>query len=84
VDEEGKYILTKEGYAALQTIHTIKKYGWQKRAYFINLAAYIVFNMVAAIANFTLWLIIVLPLSTAWIAYYTYKSFVKRKIFKAM
>ena len=84
MDEGGKYILTKEGYAALQAIYTIKKYGWQKRAYFINLAAYIVFNMLAAIANFTLWLIIVLPLSTAWIAYYTYKSIAKRKIFKAM
>jgi len=82
VDENGKYTLTKDGYAALEAIHTIKKFGWQKRAYFINLAAYIMFNIIAATSNFTLWLMIVLPLSTAWIAYYTYKSVIKRKIFK--
>jgi len=83
-DETGRYVLTKEGYAALQAIYTIKKFGWQKRAYFINLAAYIVFNTIAAISNFTLWLMVVLPLSTAWIVYYTYKSIVKRKVFKVM
>ena len=39
LNSNGKYTLTKEGYAALQAITTIKKYGWQKRAYIINTVA---------------------------------------------
>ncbi|OYT44372.1 MAG: hypothetical protein B6U85_10145 [Desulfurococcales archaeon ex4484_42] len=87
LDNEGKYTLTKEGYAALQAITTIRKYGWQKRAFIIGIVTYI------AALTYTLWVmiqggiktvhVVVLVLLTLWIIYYSYWSIVKRKVFKA-
>jgi len=83
VNEDGKYTLTREGFAALQAVEAIKKFGWQKRAYILNLAAYVVANVYCAFkAPPFLWLCVILPISTAWIAYYSYLSIVKRKVFK--
>jgi len=86
LDDEGRYTLTKEGYAALQAIDTVRKYGWQKRAFIIGAIAYIV-----AMA-YTLWTmlwrsvkpvhIVVLILLTSWYVFYSYWCIVKRKIFK--
>ncbi|MCD6409606.1 MAG: helix-turn-helix transcriptional regulator [Candidatus Verstraetearchaeota archaeon] len=84
LDEEGKYTLTKEGYAALQAVETIKKHGWQRRAYFLNLAAFILVNAYTAVKHPSLWLAVILPVTGAWIAFYSYWSIVKRKIFKAL
>ena len=33
VGEDGKYTLTKEGFAALQAVEAIRRFGWQRRAY---------------------------------------------------
>jgi len=82
VDEEGKYCLTKDGYAALQAIEAIKKHGWQKRAYILNLVAYAIANAYGALTRFDLWLWTVLPLSTAWLAFYTYWTVKKRRVFR--
>jgi len=84
LNNEGKYTLTKDGYAALQAIITIKKYGWQKRAYILNLVAYILANIYAywTAPTLSLWLTIILPITTAWIIFYSYWNIVKRKIFK--
>ncbi len=79
LNREGKYSLTREGYAALQAVEVIGKYGWQRRAYFLNLAAYAVANAYAALSNPRLWLLIILPLTTAWLAFYTYWSIRKRR-----
>ncbi len=86
LNEEGKYTLTKEGYAALQAIKNIRKFGWQKRAYIINAIIYV------ATASFLIWRIIiegiysiyttVLVLFTLWFAYYSYWSIVKRGVFR--
>ncbi len=84
LDEGGKYTLTKEGYAALQAIEAIKKYGWQRRAYFLNLAVFILVNVYTAVKHPSLWLTVILPVTGAWIAFYSYWSIVKRKIFKAI
>ncbi|HDI46404.1 MAG TPA: ArsR family transcriptional regulator [Candidatus Methanomethylia archaeon] len=84
LDEEGKYTLTKEGYAALQAVETIKKHGWQRRAYFLNLAAFTLANIYSAVTHPSLWLTVILPATGAWIAFYSYWSIVKRKIFKAL
>ncbi len=83
---DGRYTLTKEGYAALQAITTIKKYGWQKRAYVINTIIYIV------VVAFILLRILmegvnsiytaILVLVTLWFAYYSYLSIVKRGVFR--
>ncbi len=87
LNSDGKYTLTKEGYAALQAIITIKKYGWQKRAYIINIIAYVI------IATFTLSRVLlegakpvylaILVLISLWFVFYSYRSIVKRRVFKA-
>ena len=87
LDSEGKYTLTKEGYAALQAIVTIKRYGWQRRAYVIGTAAYLVATGYTAAKM--LWegpvpvYLAVLALATSWFAFYSYLSIVKRRVFKA-
>ncbi len=86
LNDEGKYTLTKDGYAALQAIITIKKYGWQKRAYIINVVAY-----VTAVAFTTSKILLegaksiylaILALITLWFIFYSYWSIVKRRILK--
>ena len=86
LNSDGKYTLTKEGYAALQAIITIKKYGWQRRAYIINTVVYVM-----AVA-FTLSRILlegaklvylaILVLVSLWFIFYSYWSIVKRGVFK--
>ncbi len=86
LNSDGKYTLAKEGYAALQAIITIKKYGWQKRAYLINTVAYTI--VVAFVLSRIIMegvnpvYLVILVLATLWFAYYSYLSIVKRKIFK--
>ncbi len=87
LDYDGKYTLTREGYAALQAINTIRKYGWQKRAFIIGTMTYIIATA------YTLWTmlwgsvepvyIVVLILLTSWYVFYSYWCIVKRKVFKA-
>ncbi len=86
LNSDGKYTLTKEGYAALQAITTIKKYGWQRRAYIINAVA------CAIVVAFTLSRILsegvksiylaALVLVSLWFVFYSYWSIVKRRVFK--
>ena len=86
LNSSGKYTLTKEGYAALQAITTIKKYGWQKRAYIINTVACTI------VVAFTLSRILlesvkpiylaVLVLVSLWFVFYSYWSIVKRGVFR--
>ena len=80
--EDGKYILTRDGYAALQAIHTIRKYGWQRRAYILNVTIYIIINILSAFKAFNIWLYLIFPASTVWIIFYSYWSIVKRGVFK--
>ncbi len=86
LNSDGKYTLTKEGYAALQAITTIKKYGWQRRAYIINAVACTI------VVAFTLSRILsegvksiylaALVLVSLWFVFYSYWSIVKRRVFK--
>ncbi len=86
LNSEDKYALTKEGYAALQTITTVRKYGWQKRAYIVNMVAYAI--VVLYTLNAMSWKItwsaytIVLIAATVWFVFYSYWSIVKRKVFR--
>ncbi|RLF03034.1 MAG: hypothetical protein DRK00_09260 [Thermoprotei archaeon] len=72
VGGDGRYRLTRGGYAALQATEVIKRYGWQRRAYILNLATYVVVNAYAALNHFSLRIWILLPISTAWLVFYTY------------
>jgi hypothetical protein len=44
-NSEGFYVLTDKGAAALQAIETISRYGWQRRAWYINLLFNIIMNI---------------------------------------
>jgi len=87
LNSEGKYTLTGEGYAALQAITTVRRFGWQRRAYIIGTVAY------AIALSYTLFKIfcegaepiyvIVVALMTSWYVFYSYWCIIKRKVFKA-
>jgi DNA-binding HxlR family transcriptional regulator len=79
VDNEGFYVLSEKGFAALQAIDTISKYGWQKRAYYLNIALAIIINLFTLILDIK-WLPLTISVSIIWIAFYSYWTFVKRRI----
>jgi len=80
-DSAGRYILSDKGCAALEAIRVIEQYGWQKRSFFLNLLAYILVNA-WALVNFSLSssFLIVLALSTFWMLFYSYWTFVHRRV----
>ncbi len=82
VNSYGKYTLTSRGYAALQAVNVAKRYGWQKRAFYFNIIAILLLNLYFAAVNPWMWLIVALPISSAWIIFYSYWSIVRRKIFQ--
>jgi len=86
LNSEGKYTLTGEGYAALQAVITVKRYGWQRRAYIISIVAYVLAvaftsSKILCVGAKSVYLA-TLVLATSWFAFYSYWSIVKRKIFK--
>ena len=52
-DSAGRYILTREGYSALEAVGTVERYGWQKRAFYINVFAYVCMIMGAFFVAYT-------------------------------
>ena len=79
VDNEGFYVLSEKGFAALQAIDTISKYGWQKRAFYLNIAMVIIMNLFTLIVDIK-WLPLTISISIIWIAFYSYWTFVKRRV----
>jgi len=88
-NDEGCYALTERGFAALQAVESTSKYFWlraaQKRSFFLALIASILVNVymlwiVSHLNDYTLWFAIVLPATVAWMLFYSYLTFVKRRI----
>ena len=79
VDNEGFYVLSEKGFAALEAIDTISKYDWQKRAYYINIALTIIINLFTLILDIK-WLPLTISVGIIWIAFYSYWTLVKRRI----
>lgn len=81
-DRHGRYTLNMRGYAAVEAINAIEKYGWFKRAFFFNIIIFVLVNLWAYI-NFSLSInfLTVLGLSTSWIVLYTYWTLVHRRAF---
>ena len=89
VNSEGCYTLTDSGYAALTSVEAAAGY-WRvrqahRRSFFINLAACALVNVGAFWAavqagNLALWYAVVLPVTVAWMAFYGYWTFVKRRV----
>jgi len=79
VDEVGRYVLTEEGYKALQAIEVISRYGWQGRSLLINIALCILVNIYTLVFHREM-LILILPSTMAWMTFYTYWSLVRRGV----
>ena len=83
INKDGLYALTEKGFAALQAVEVANKYGWQRRSFYLNLMAFILINAYSLLAGFshtTYYWMIVLPLTTAWIVFYGFWTFVKRRV----
>jgi DNA-binding transcriptional ArsR family regulator len=78
----GHYSLNKNGYAALEAVSAIERYGWYKRAFYFNIIAFTLFILWAYL-NFDLStsFLTVLILSVGWIALYSYWTLVHRRAF---
>ena len=89
VNKEGNYFLTDKGYAALTTVEGAAGYyklrAAHKRSFFLSLIVCVLANVTAFwvavdIDNYLLWFGVVLPVTLAWMIFYTYWTFVKRRI----
>ena len=88
-NDEGNYTLTERGFAALQAVETSSKYFWlraaQRRSFFLSLIVSILGNVymlwiVSQLNDYTLWFALVLPATVAWMLFYSYWTFIKRRI----
>jgi len=79
INNEGFYVLTEKGFAALQAIEALSKYGWQRRAFYINLLFLIIINFYVMV-TMAEWLPFSLIISAAWMAFYSYWTFIKRHV----
>ena len=88
-NKEGRYSLTEKGFAALTTVEGAAGYyrlrSAQKRSFFFALAVIALVNIgVLWVAfqteNYMIWYAIVLPVTLAWIVFYSYWTLVKRRV----
>jgi len=89
INDEGNYVLTERGFNALQAVETSSKYIWlraaHRRSFFLSLMVSIMGNIyilwiVSHLNDYTLWYAFVLPATVAWMIFYSYWTFVKRRI----
>lgn len=89
INKEGRYSLTEKGFAALTTVEGAAGYyrlrSAQKRSFFLALAVSVFVNIgtlwvAFQIENYMIWYAIVLPVTLAWIIFYSYWTLVKRRI----
>ena len=88
-NKEGCYSLTEKGFAALTTVEGAAGYyrlrSAQKRSFFLALAVIVLVNIgtlwvAFQTENYMIWYAVVLPVTLAWIIFYSYWTLVKRKI----
>ncbi|MHA2119536.1 MAG: hypothetical protein ACW98J_11540 [Candidatus Thorarchaeota archaeon] len=77
---DGSYILNDRGFAAVQAVDVVARYGWQRRSYFINVGMYIVMNVYLFLTIQHWAVLIVFGIWTAWIVFYSYWTFIKRRV----
>jgi DNA-binding HxlR family transcriptional regulator len=89
INKEGCYSLTEKGFAALTTVEGAAGYyrlrSAQKRSFFLALAVSVFVNIgtlwvAFQIENYMIWYAIVLPITLAWIIFYSYWTLIKRRI----
>jgi hypothetical protein len=81
---EGLYALNARGYAAIRAVRIISRQGWQRRALIINIGFFVVmvsWSLAMAAAGLpTPFFIILFSLAVIWMIFYTYWSFIKRRV----
>ena len=89
IKKEGRYSLTEKGFAALTTVEGAAGYyrlrSAHKRSFFLALAVSVFVNIgtlwvAFQIENYMIWYAIVLPITLAWIIFYSYWTLIKRRI----
>ncbi|MCJ7559957.1 helix-turn-helix domain-containing protein [Candidatus Bathyarchaeota archaeon] len=89
INKEGRYSLTEKGFAALTSVEGAAGYyrlrSAQKRSFFLNLAVSVLVNIgtlwvAFQTENYMIWYAIVLPITLAWIIFYSYWTLIKRRI----
>ncbi|UCG37268.1 MAG: winged helix-turn-helix transcriptional regulator [Candidatus Bathyarchaeota archaeon] len=88
-NEEGCYSLSGRGFAALTTVESAARYyrlrSAQKRSFLLNLVVVTLGNIITLWVasqqnNYALWYAAVLPVTLAWMIFYSYWTIVKRRI----
>lgn len=86
---DGNYTLTEKGFSALQAVETTSKYSKlraaHKRSFILAIIVSILINasvlwILSHLGDYTLWYVIILPATLAWMLFYGYWTLVKRRI----
>jgi hypothetical protein len=78
-DDDGLYTLNARGFAALRAVHVVSNYGWQKRSWVMNILMMTSLNIYFLFAAFEYYIFAAIP-TIGWALFYTYWTFVKRKV----
>jgi hypothetical protein len=83
-NRDGLYILNERGYAAPKAVRVISKQGWQRRALIVNMGFFVVMTAWAlamtAAGLSIIYFVILFSLTTIWMIFYTYWTFIKRRV----
>jgi len=79
INKDGLYVLNEKGFAALQAVEAISKYGWQRRAFYLNLLFLIIVNIYVTLTMAEL-LPFTLVVTAVWMIFYGYWTFFKRHV----
>jgi len=78
-DSDGLYTLNHQGYAALRAVHVVSNYGWQRRSWIINVVMLGAINIYLFISALEYYILVAIP-TIGWILFYSYWTFVKRRV----
>ena len=78
-DKDGLYTLNAQGFAALRAVHIVSNYGWQRRSWMINVLMTVMLNIFFFFSAFDFYIFVAIP-TIGWILFYSYWTFVKRRV----
>ena len=78
-DKDGLYTLNARGFAALRAVHIVSNYGWQRRSWMINVLMLGAINVFFLFTSPEYYIFVAIP-TIAWILFYSYWTFVKRRV----
>ncbi|MFW9980541.1 MAG: winged helix-turn-helix domain-containing protein [Candidatus Thorarchaeota archaeon] len=78
-DNNGLYTLNHRGFAALRAIHVVSNYGWQRRSWMINVLMIGSINIYFLFISPEIYVFVAIP-TIGWILFYSYWTFVKRRV----